>query len=272
MDPAADVLESSSPYVYALNSPIVYLDKDGELPILINGKTGSDSERGNSKYWGEEIIATIKGSGIANPGGDIHYVDGNRGVERFNGKSYASGRDGRGLYASDRIKGGYAAAENDWKSILSKLERDPESGKIIEKIQIYTHSRGSAFGAGYTQRLLELINKNSDQFADSNNVIDFVLNLAPHQSGNIDSPDGVDAYSIDRTWDMLTGDDMEGLKAGFKSDAESGKPGESHRIRSFSKDLQAFTSSYLNTSKSSDLVDDFIKKMKSYGINVTVTE
>lgn len=78
VDPKSELLESSSPYVYALNSPILYLDKDGELPILINGRVESDSERGNASYWSQEIINTIKEAGIANPGGQFNFVDGDR--------------------------------------------------------------------------------------------------------------------------------------------------------------------------------------------------
>lgn len=36
IDPMAGLLGMSSPYVYALNNLIIYVDKDGELPILIN--------------------------------------------------------------------------------------------------------------------------------------------------------------------------------------------------------------------------------------------
>ncbi|WP_298535918.1 RHS repeat domain-containing protein, partial [uncultured Algibacter sp.] len=272
VDPAADVLESSSPYVYALNSPIVYLDLDGELPILINGKVEYDSERGDESYWTSEIIATIKGSGIANPGGQIHYVDGDRGYGySYKSGGYATKRNALG--ANSRYNGGYKAAEKDIDNIIAKLERDPETGKITEKIQIYTHSRGAAFGAGYTSRLLRYIRENSELFADPNNVIDFVLNLAPHQSNSIDSPDGVDAYSIDRGYDMLSGDDMSGLKGAFKSNSEKGKFGESHRIRSFKNDLKSFMDAFTESKgDNTKLINGFIEKMKAYGIKVTVKE
>ncbi|OYQ46791.1 RHS repeat domain-containing protein [Flavobacterium aurantiibacter] len=140
IDPQAELLERSSPYVYALNSPLIYVDKDGELPILINGKTTSDSERADLSYWTAAIVNTIKNSGIANPGGEVHYVDGNRG-HSWSSKSggYAT-KDDNALPASRRAQGGRYAADGDWKTILSKLARDPETGKIIEKIQIYTHS------------------------------------------------------------------------------------------------------------------------------------
>jgi RHS repeat-associated protein len=68
IDPQAELLERSSPYVYALNSPLVYVDNDGELPILINGKTMDDSERADISYWTTLIVNT-------NPLGEIKLID-----------------------------------------------------------------------------------------------------------------------------------------------------------------------------------------------------
>lgn len=112
-------------------------------------------------------------------------------------------------------------AKKDFNKILSMLERDPKTNKVIEKIQIYTHSRGGAFGAGYTDALLELIKNNADQFANPNNVIDYVLNLAPHQSNSLDAPDGANSFSIDHTWDMLSGNDMGGNNTSFRTNTEA---------------------------------------------------
>ena len=274
IDPKGELLEISSPYVYALNSPLVYIDEDGELPILINGKTWSDSERADESYWTAEIVNTIKNSGIANPGGDVHYVDGNRG-HRWSSKmgGHASQYD-NAITPSRRAQGGRYAAEGDWNTILSKLQRDPETGKIVEKIQIYTHSRGAAFGIGYTERLLELISENADQFADANNVIDYVFNMAPHQSNSLNAPDGVDSYSIDHTKDWLSGNDMKGLKGAFTSD--EGKGGivpSAHSMTSFKKDLNAFTSAFLKGNTSQKVIDNFINTMKDkYGVNVIVKQ
>ena len=272
IDPLAELLEASSPYVYALNCPIIYLDKDGELPIFINGKTSSDSERGNASYWGTEIIATVQGSGIANPGGQIHYVDGDRWYSSHTDKiENSSWKQGGINNASFRENAGYKAmTTSEFKSILSKLERNAQ-GKIIEKIQIYTHSRGAAFGAGYTERLLELIKENADQFADANNVVDFMFNMAPHQSNDITAPDGVDSYSLDRTKDPLSGNDMSGVKGAFTTDEGGYK--KAHSISTFGKDLKAFTSSFSKGGSNKDLINNFVKTMKDkYNIDVTVKE
>ena len=97
--------------------------------------------------------------------------------------------------------------------------------------------------------------------------------MAPHQSNSVTSPDGADAYSIDRGYDMFSGDDMGGLNGAFKSNAEKGKFGESHRIKSFKNDLKAFTDAFTESKgDNTKLINGFIEKMKEYGINVTVKE
>jgi hypothetical protein len=66
-----------------------------------------------------------------------------------------------------------------------------EEGKITEKIQILSHSRGSAFANGYVEtlkvELLKLSEKDEIGFAyDSGLAVDLVVHLAPHQSNEID--------------------------------------------------------------------------------------
>jgi hypothetical protein len=276
IDRKSELLESASSYVYALNSPILYIDKDGELPILINGRVESDSERGNASYWTQSIINTIKGSGIPNPGGEFHFVDGDRYLSQdFSGNWHM--KNGSNLWGNSpgwRYEAGRSAmTDTEFKTILSKLARDPESGKITEKIQIYTHSRGAAFGTGYTERLLELIKEHSSEFSDPNNVVDFVLNMAPHQSNFLDAPSGADNYSIDHSRDKLSGNDMKGLKGAFTSNEKSNSFFGAHSITSFQKDIKAFTSAFLKGGASQAVINNFIDEMKKkYDIKVTVSE
>ena len=272
-DPKTELLEMSSPYVYSLNSPINFIDKDGELPIFINGRTSNDNERASrTNYWNYQLIRTIGGSGIPNPGGTMFFVDGNVGI---------SGGDKVGQFLFDRnnaadpwvrSEAGKMAANEDFQKILSQLARDPKTGKITEKIQIYTHSRGAAFGSGYTEALLQMINEHASEFADAEHEIDYVLNLAPHQSDDITAPNGVNSYSIDHTWDMLSGDDM-GNNIGFKTNTAAGSPGMSHQNKTFVKEVGTFLKSWQgNKGDNKGLVDDFVNKMKKMGIKVTVQE
>ena len=75
LDPKADLLEMSSPYVYCYNNPISYADPDGELAILINGRVTAESQRGDASYWDNGIINAIKNSGIPHSD-NMMYVDG----------------------------------------------------------------------------------------------------------------------------------------------------------------------------------------------------
>ncbi|MDX6183946.1 DUF6443 domain-containing protein [Flavobacterium sp. Fl-77] len=283
VDPKTEMLEKSSPYVYALNCPIVYLDRDGELPILINGRVSADSERASQSYWTSEIVATIQGSGIANPGGQIHYVDGDRyynstgnynPVIDYDPSNFTRGIQKGGYTDGNdplerRAAGRMAMTKSEFKVILSKLQRNSK-GKIIEKIQIYTHSRGAAFGQGYTERLMELIKENGDEFADVENEIEFSYNMAPHQSWSVSAVKGVPTYSSDHTDDSISGNRMSGTKGAFTSNEGKGIIG-AHTIKSFNKDLKAFASAFLKGGSSKDLVNDFVKTMKEkYNITVTV--
>ncbi len=269
VDPKAELLESSSPYVYALNCPVIYLDKDGELPILINGKTSADSERANSSYWGVEIINTIKGSGIANPGGQFHYVDGNQGLTTYDNANTDSYK--AATWASDRSRMGSFQAESDWSDILSKLEKDPKTGKITEKIQIYTHSRGSAFGQGYTEKLLQLIKENSDMFENASKEVDFVFDMAPHQSGYLNAVKGISTYTMDHDGDPLSDNDKSGVKAAFTSGETTRGAFGSHKIGSFSKDIKEFTKAFTQEKNTQGVIDTFVKNMQNkYGIKVEV--
>ena len=273
MDPKAELLEMSSPYVYSLNSPVNFIDKDGELPIYINGRVTSKNQRGDAIYWDTQLLRTIASSGMPNPGGTSHFVDGDRYMYKFaNFQEVRNGGWTAGGAPDRRREAGYQIGKEDFKNILAQLAKDPKTGKITEKIQIYTHSRGAAFGAGYTEALLEMIKENSSKFADANNVIDFVYNMGPHQSNSLQSPSGVDGYSQDHTFDALSGNDMGGLKGAFTSNETSGGVLGPHSTSSFIKDVGTFLKSWQGAKgDSSKTIDDFIKHMKKdYNINVTV--
>lgn len=281
LDPKADLLEMSSPYVFCYNNPIIYKDPDGELAILINGRVTGESQRGNASYWDNGIIEAIKSSGIPNSS-NMMFVDGDRyynhvlrhDFDRAGEEGVKNGGYLDGNYPSERKEAGYTIGKQEFQNILSKLAKDPSTGKIIEKIQIYTHSRGAAFGAGYIDALLEMIKQNADKFADPNSVIDLVYNMAPHQSNSIDEPGGLNAYSQDHTKDPLSGNDMGGLKGAFTSNENSPGMLGSHSTSSFVKDITAFTKSFAaNGNNSQQLINDFIKKMQDdYGIKVTVKQ
>jgi hypothetical protein len=66
-----------------------------------------------------------------------------------------------------------------------------EEGQITEQLQVVTHSRGSAYGAGYMEGMRDEIKKLAEAegigFAyDENSIVEYSVNLAPHQSNWID--------------------------------------------------------------------------------------
>lgn len=272
-DPKAELQEMSSPYVYSLNNPINFVDKNGELPIYINGRVSSSSERANEKYWNVELLRTIASSGIANPGGEIHYVDGDVGMA-YSGKTRKfEVNAGSGEWAGRREEAGAIIGKKEFEEIMARLARDPKTGKITEKIQIYTHSRGAAFGAGYTTALLKAIQEHSSEFADASNVIDFVYNMAPHQSNSITAPEGVDSYSHEHSGDAWSGNDMKGLKGAFTSNEKVPGAVGSHKNASFVKDAAAFLAAFKAEGKDSKkLVKSVVSRLQGMGIQVTVRD
>ncbi len=274
IDPATDMLEMSSPYVYNLNNPINYVDPDGQLPIFINGKVDLDSKRADDSYWSTQLLTTIRNSGIANPGGQLHFVDGDQYATAWSLSDgfrmlAKGGWADQGNISGNRVKAGVAQANRDWKTILSKLAKDPQSNKIVEKIQIYSHSRGSAFATGYVEALMKLISDNSHLFADPNSVIDYVLHLGPHQSGLLTAK-ADNAFSMHHDDDWLSGNKIKGLKAAFSSDVGQGMKA-AHDTDSFSNEVGAFINAFINSASTQDTIDNFVKAAKKkYGITITV--
>lgn len=121
--------------------------------------------------------------------------------------------------------------------------------------------------------MLQLIKENAKEFADPNNVIDYVLNMAPHQSDFLTAPDGVDSYSIDHSRDKLSDNDMSSVKAAFTTDEKSPGFYGAHSITSFQNDLKAFTSSFLKGGSTQDVTNNFVNEMKKkYNITVNVQQ
>ncbi len=271
VDPAADLLEMSTPYAYSLNNPINFVDLDGELPIYINGNTSADSERGDASYWDAELLSTIRNSGIANPGGQELFVDGNRGVNYVGKVINASTHGfGGGGFAGSRKRAGEIVAKQEFENILSLLEKDPESGKIIEKIQIYSHSRGGAFAEGYTSALMKLISENADRFEDPSNVIQYSLNLAPHQSNSIDAVEGVETIAISHKRDILSGNDVEGA---INVHSKVGTLETAHGNGTFVSEVAATIAAILKSDKdNTDVLTALEKALNDRGIDFSIKQ
>jgi RHS repeat-associated protein len=287
LDPKADLLEMSSPYVFCYNNPNSYKDPDGELAILINGLTSSDDERGTQKYWASGLLQAIEQSGIpySNDRDRFRYVDGNR-YDARTSNDYApdiqNGSAFAGNSAMARRDAGYEVGSKDVKDIISKLAKDPKSGKIIEKIEIYTHSRGTAFGAGYAEALMDYISQNKELFADPDYEIDLGFNMAPNEASRTgtNAAKGVDTYSINHGEDPLSSPFQSGTIANFHSSERVNAGFGSaigigfHATGSFVKDVKEFTKAFTGAKgDSKKLIQNFVSNMKrNYGIEVKVIQ
>ncbi|MGN6342846.1 MAG: hypothetical protein ACTHML_17865 [Ginsengibacter sp.] len=98
--------------------------------------------------------------------------------------------------------------------------------------------------------------------------------MAPHQSNFITEPGNLFAFSQDHTKDMLSGNDMDGLEAAFKSNENSPGALGSHSTSSFVNDITAFLKAFQSSNgNSQQLIDSFVKTMQEqYGINVIVKQ
>lgn len=153
-----------------------YGDGEKEFPIIFNGRVSNDSERGAPSYWANNLLSEIEDE----TGADLsqsktataQFVDGDKGFFPFTRRSE-----------------GIKQAKIDAFAIFDKLGRDPKTGKITQKIQIYAHSRGSAFANGYVEELqnqaVEYNKKYKDIFADIANLVDIVIHLDAHQASSI---------------------------------------------------------------------------------------
>ena len=167
LDPKAATYPGHSPYCYVANSPMMFSDFNGEYIILVNGKVSKDTERGDVSYWSSKFVQRI--------------------TKAFDDKHHDFYDGDKAKLPQARYDDGYKQAKADFEKIIGSLERD-ENGKIIESVNLVSHSRGGNWSAGFQDAWNELVSdeKYSEQFADGNGQIDLNLMLAPHQSGYIE--------------------------------------------------------------------------------------
>jgi len=206
-DPKATLLPHVSPYAFALNNFINVIDPDGEFPILINGEvgqfgsfgSGNAKDRGNPNYWSQDILSTVESQTGYNLQ-TFKFVDGDQGGT-----------------ASARKTAGTAQAKLDAQGVWNQMKENlNEAGQVTEQLQVITHSKGSAYGAGYMESLAAevkaLAKADGIGFAyDEGSIIEYSVNLAPHQSNSINySNSGTKNVNISHIGDPLSGNDATG--------------------------------------------------------------
>ena len=132
-----------STYTYSANSPLNYIDPDGNLIIFVNGYYNTRSGL-ITKYISRYIIGNKGGRGYWTNS----FLD--RAVSYFNDNNIQF-VDGRGKYNSsgdDRFNAGYKFAQANYANISSTL-------KGGETIKVVSHSMGAAYAEGIIKYLLK---------------------------------------------------------------------------------------------------------------------
>jgi len=205
-DGKAELYYSSSPYVYASNTPVQAVDPDGNLVIFINGMHSGDG--GKAGYWRTyETVRYMSGTNsfmgfsyhtfgsyqretsafdrsVMNQLGDHNalYRDGSMGGAAGIMTDFGPGAGN--IIASNRINSGYNQGQKDAKTIIENLARDKTTGEIVETIKIITHSMGSAYGKGYVKALQEYI-KTLPKEQQYQIKITLVADFEPYQAGSL---------------------------------------------------------------------------------------
>jgi RHS repeat-associated protein len=224
VDPKVVLMPSWSPYTFCKNNPIIYLDPDGQFPILINGRVHKNSERASWTYWDKGVRETIK-SATGYYHSQFKYVDGDK-----------------GNWAGPRLKAGIKQGTADAAGIYARMKETMKDGQITEQLQVISHSRGSAFGNGYMQGLTAEVQKLAAAekvgFAyGANNIVEYSVNLAPHQSNSIDYINtGGANVNISHYGDPLSGNDATGNVINVHSNTDVPGPNQ-HGNAKYNKEL-----------------------------------
>ena len=191
-DKKAELYFSSSPYVYASNTPVNAIDPDGNIVIFINGQHGGNG--GTSDYWrnytGKESNFMSMPNrqafdiSVMNQLGDHKalYRDGAMGG--WSNTMWETNFSKSNVFSSSRVNSGYEQGKEDAKSIIANLARDKTTGEIVETIKIVTHSMGAAYGKGYVKALKEYI-KTLPKEMQYQVKITLVADFDPFQAGSL---------------------------------------------------------------------------------------
>jgi RHS repeat-associated protein len=254
VDPKTALLPHVTPYNFALNNPINIIDPDGEFPILVNGKVGGDNERGSSIYWNSVILDVVSlQTGYSKT--SFKYVDGDQG-------SMPSSRAGAGAAQ------GKLDAQGVWETMKKSMNK---AGQITEQLQIITHSRGSVYGAAYMASLSEEIkniakNEGIGFAYDKSKIIEYSVNLAPHQSNWIDYPEGGGInVNISHQGDVLSGNDATGNVLNIHSSTKTSGY-DSHGNGTFVYELTMVLKSLESSSSQDNAFAKVISYYKNYDL------
>lgn len=209
---SVDALEKNypdvSPFAFALNTPIIAKDPDGNVVIFINGQ--HDGNGGTSAYWGgyDSKVKTKLGDKSS------RYVDGAlSGWENTGNNAAVGARKGswaglKGTVVGAALKVLSSSNVNLKVRIAAgKVQGMKDAAEIIDNLQegetikIVTHSMGTAFARGYTEGILKYakahgtlgkvkfeyeLDVNSFQGSDLPAMAKMIIPLTQNKTGGLD--------------------------------------------------------------------------------------
>lgn len=121
----------------------------------------------------------------------------------------------KGPWPSKRASAGMTQGTADAAEVYTRMKENMVDGKIVEQLQVISHSRGTAFANAYMQGLTTEIQKlaaDKIEFAyGADNIVQYSVNLAPHQSNWINFPNNSTMnVNISHIDDPLSGNDATG--------------------------------------------------------------
>ena len=152
IDPLAEKFYSVSPYVYCINNPLIFIDKDGKIPTAVEGAVMAkhiyDGKIGDKLIggWHLDRIYTDKDNLAYRAGLYSRTVDGVTEYTMANAGTYfENSKRGRGSISED-LEQPFGGSENMGASIKDAKEVSKELGDA--ELTFVGHSKGGAEAAG----------------------------------------------------------------------------------------------------------------------------
>ena len=258
VDPLQIKYPFSSPFAFALNTPIQAKDPDGKLVIFINGQHGGTAYKG---YWEGFDDKVMKRIGDKKP----RYYDGALGgwfkstLPNMNTK-IPQQYNNSNLNPLIRYGEGYLQGKKDAADIIANLQKDA-NGNIIESIKIVSHSMGGTYSKGFVQALTDYVAQNNKTVADKLSIgedaggnkyyakpitgfkIEFEVDFAPFQPGMQTAVEGVRTIQASHTNDKVVNNPIP-LAGSSEEKIEGVEPSDYHldkKDKTKGHDIHTFT-------------------------------
>ncbi len=176
VDLLADKYNSTSPFVYCLNNPLIYIDPDGQRIIFVHGYLGFGSPAGGSTYWNGQNSSFVNGAKDFFLDNDTYFTNVNYSLTSS---------------AFDRQNDGYNYAEERYEELTKGLDKNKDVFEFV------THSMGGSFAEGMIGYLKgKGWNVSVTVHLNAFQAADITANTDPRNDPNSDSPIDPELYGL----------------------------------------------------------------------------